>query len=115
MKHEDRTDAQAQRLGPLYYQEVPAEQRVRPEPIPKEAVTPPLPMAVVSREFGAKYWAGVYQNQKLMQCCKQEENSTGQFFKTNPDLPTFDLFIALCSECGRRQYRFMVGGGVPTK
>lgn len=93
---------QAKRLGPAFYQNgemrAPAPEH---KPIP---VGGPRSMDT----FPRKYSECLEHNQKINLCCRHMENVTGRLYKTNPNLPGPDLFIATCT-CGRNHYRLAVG------
>jgi hypothetical protein len=95
---------QARRLGPEFYSEAPSEDRPPGPKWEKIQVGKARPMAM----FPKKYSEALEYNQKINICCRHMENITGRTYKTHPDLPGPDLFIATCI-CGRNHYRLAVG------
>jgi len=96
---------QAKRLGPAFFSDLPSEDRPPGPSWEKLQVGPARPMEM----FPAKYTWGLERNQKINLCCRHMENVTGRTYKTHPDLPGPDLFVATCT-CGRSHYRMAVGG-----
>lgn len=94
---------QAKRLGPAFYQNgeirTPAPEHVR------EQVGKARGMDM----FPRKWSECLEHNQKIKICCRHMENVKGRTYKTNPNLPGPDLFIATCEVCGCNHYRLAVG------
>ncbi|MGI9489094.1 MAG: hypothetical protein ACR2RF_25055 [Geminicoccaceae bacterium] len=95
--------AQAQRLGPAFYQNgdgrIPA----------REFKRTPVGNAKEMGMFPKRYSECLEYNQKIKICCRHMENVTGRLYKTHPDLNGPDLFIATCGVCGCNHYRLAVG------
>lgn len=50
----------------------------------------------------------IINNEKLNACCRDENNLTSYFYKTNPSLPQPDFIVTVCT-CNRNHYRSLLG------
>lgn len=95
---------QAKRLGASFYSGLPSAERPSGPKWTPVQVGKDRPMEM----FPRKYSECMEHNQKINLCCRHMENLTGRLYKTQPDLPGPDLFVATCT-CGRSHYRLAVG------
>lgn len=96
---------QAERLGPSFYSDKASPDRPQGPQHEREQVGKARGMDM----FPRKYSECLEHNQKIKICCRHMENVEGRTYKTNPNLPGPDLFIATCKECGCNHYRLAVG------
>jgi hypothetical protein len=94
------------------FEEAP-EQEAPARPTPYAVACRRYPVAKLSHVLPLKYFEQLEQNQQVASCCRHPENHEVEaWYSSEADkakrIP--DIYINYCT-CGRRHYRFCVGGG----